>query len=127
MNAPYTPSNPSLTQSVRDLLHDVTLLVRQEVQLARAEVGEKVDQVQSGLIMMVVGLVFAACALLALVQGLIIAIANFVPPAVAAMAVGIALALIAFAVIMRGRTYLKAQNLAPRRVIASIKTQTDKI
>lgn len=113
-------ANASLGQSVRQLISDTGLLLRQEIELVRAELSEKFDQAQSGLLLLAIGLLIALCALFALVQALIIALAAYVPLALACAGVGIALALIALAFVARGQSYLKARNLAPRRTMGTM-------
>jgi uncharacterized membrane protein YqjE len=116
-------SNASLSQSIRDLIADVGLLMRQEFQLVRAELSEKFDQAQSGLLLLAIGLLIALCALFALVQALIFAVAAYMPLELACASVGIVLALIALAFVARGQSYLKARNLAPRRTMNTMRGQ----
>lgn len=119
-------ANASLGQSVRQLINDVGLLLRQEVELVRAELSEKFDQAQSGLLLLAIGLLIALCALFALVQALIVALAFYMPLELACAAVGIALALVALAIISRGQSYLKARNLAPRRTMSTISARIER-
>jgi hypothetical protein len=65
----------------------------------------------------------ALCALFALVQALIFAVAAYMPLELACASVGIVLALIALAFVARGQSYLKARNLAPRRTMNTMRGQ----
>lgn len=105
----------SLGQLVSELISDLGQLVRQELRLAQSEVSEKFKQAQNGLYAIVTGLLVAFCALLILLQALVIALSNAMPAWLAAVAVGGVLAVIAFALIRQGRQNLKARNLIPER------------
>ena len=76
---------------------------------------------------MVVGLLIAFCALLVLVQALVVALANVMAPSLAALSVGLGLAVIALAAIKHGETNLRARNLAPSRTLNSLKEQTHRV
>lgn len=116
-------ANAGLSRSIRDLIADVGLLLRQEFQLVRSELSEKFDQAQSGLLLVAIGLLIALCALFALVQALIVAVAAYMPLELACAAVGLVLALFALAFISRGQSYLKARNLTPRRTMNTMSGQ----
>jgi uncharacterized BrkB/YihY/UPF0761 family membrane protein len=105
----------SLGQLVSELISDLGQLVRQELRLAQSEVSEKFKQAQHGLYAIVTGLLVAFCALLILLQALVIALSNAMPPWLAAVVVGAVLAVIAFILIRQGRENLKARNLIPQR------------
>jgi uncharacterized BrkB/YihY/UPF0761 family membrane protein len=105
----------SLGQLVSELISDLGQLVRQELRLAQSEVSEKFKQAQTGVYAIVTGLLVAFCALLVLLQALVIALSNAMPPWMAAVIVGGVLAIIAFALIRQGRENLKARNLIPER------------
>lgn len=108
-------SDVSIGQLVSDLIKDVGQLVRQELRLAQAEVSEKLQQAQNGVYAIATGLLVAFCALLILLQALVIALGNVLPPWLAAVSVGLVLALIAFVLFRQGRKNLKARNLIPER------------
>ncbi len=113
-------TSPNIIDTVRALLSDGSLLIRQEIKLAKAEAEEKIDQAQSGLIALAVGLLIAMVALLVLVQALVVALGNLMPPSLAALLVGVALAVIAFVAITKAQADLKPKNLAPRRTVKSV-------
>lgn len=105
----------SLGQLVSELISDLGQLVRQELRLAQSEISEKIEQAQHGLYAIVTGLLVAFCALLILLQAMVMALSNALPPWLAATVVGAVLALIAFVLIRQGRENLKARNLVPER------------
>ena len=122
-----TNSNSSFTASVRGLIDDVSMLIRQEFELAKAEAGEKVEQLQTGIISIVAGLLVATCAVLVLVQAVVVALSNVMPPSLAAASVGVVLAGIAFIAIKHGENNLRPSNLAPRRTIRSVSEGADRV
>lgn len=110
-------SSSSVGDLLRGLLSDVTLLLRQEVRLAQTEVSEKLEQAQNGIYAVVTGLLVAFCALLILLQAMVIALSNFIPPWAASLAVGVVLAIIAFILIRVGSRNLRPSSLVPERTL----------
>ncbi|MDF1776881.1 MAG: phage holin family protein [Rhizobiaceae bacterium] len=120
-------STTTMKDTIRELIADLTLLLRQEISLARAEAGEKIDQIQNGFIALVAGLLIAFCALLVLVQALVVALANIMPASVASLAVGIVLAVIAYISVTSGSRQLKPENLAPKRTMKSVRESAERM
>lgn len=118
-------NDQSLRAILKDLIDEVSRLIRQELRLAQAESAEKLNQVQSGLISVVAGLLLAFAALLVLMQALVIALANIVPPWLASVIVGLVVAIFAFTFVKRGQSNLKVVNLAPERTLQSIRQDKD--
>lgn len=110
-------SSSSVGDLLRGLMTDVTLLLRQEVRLAQAEVSEKLEQAQSGIYAVVTGLLVAFCALLILLQAVVIALSNVLPAWAASLAVGVVLAIIAFVLIRVGSRNLRPSSLVPERTL----------
>jgi len=106
-------STPTL---VGDLVTNVTELVRKEIQLFRAEMGEKSTQALVALGSIVAAVVLAVTALNVLAGALVVALTNAgIPAAWSALIVGGVFAVVAFVLANRGISALKAQNLAPER------------
>lgn len=122
-----TAQDQSLKSLLRDLIDEVGRLIRQELRLAQAEASEKVTQVQTGAVSIVAGLLIAFSALLILLQALVIALANVVPAWLAAVIVGVVLALIAFALIQQGQSSLRASSLRPERTMKSVTESKDMV
>jgi uncharacterized membrane protein YqjE len=112
---------------VSDLAHGLTTLVRQELRLAQAEGSEKITNVVIGVAAIFGGLLIAACALLILLQALVIALTHYMPDWMAALVVGVAVAIIAFIAIWQGRRNLSLEKLAPRRTIRSVRDTTEMV
>ena len=117
----------SITDTVRALFADSSLLVRQEIALAKAEISEKGEQALTGVAAIAAGALIAFTALIVLVQALVAALANIMPPSVAALLVGIVLAVIAYICVRMGQEQLKAENLKPKRTIDSIERTAESV
>lgn len=120
---PVAPAaeNRSTTTLLTDLVNQVTELFRKEIQLFRAEIGEKVSDVGTAVGMIVAGLVLALVAANALVAALIAGLAEMgIGGGWAALIVGVALALIGYGLVNSGVKSMKASNLAPERSARSL-------
>jgi uncharacterized membrane protein len=101
----------------------MTLLVRQEVQLARVEMSDKISRVTTNVISVAAGGFVAYLGGLALVAALILAIRDLanISLAVSALIVGAVLAIIGYVMLQRGMKELKRVDLAPRRTVETLK------
>lgn len=114
-------SNRSATALMGDLLRQVPDLFRKELQLLRAEMGEKANQVCAALGMIAAALVVAIVALNVLAAALVVAVTEVgIEAGWAALIVGAGLALIALALALKGRNDLRASSLAPERTTRAI-------
>jgi Putative Actinobacterial Holin-X, holin superfamily III len=112
----------SFKDLIGDLSNSITTLFRKEIQLVRAETSEKVTQVGIALGSIAGGAILAMAALIVLLQALVIGIAEMgVPAGWASLIVGVIVAAIAYALIHKGTSDLKASNLAPSRTVDSLK------
>lgn len=118
---------PTLTSILKGLVSDAGLLARQELRLMQAELAQKAAQVQKGAISIVSGLLLALAALLILLQALVVALANIMPPSLAALLVGVVVAICAIALLKMGQETLKPENLKPQRTLKSVRDHTDMI
>jgi uncharacterized membrane protein YqjE len=108
----------SIPDIIGSLVRQVTGLIRNESQLARAEISEKIDKLTGAAVMMGAGAVLVLPALVILLQALVVALAQAGwPPALAALTVG-ALTLAFGAVLgVMGLKRLKAVSLVPEKTI----------
>jgi uncharacterized membrane protein len=107
-----------MTDIFKDLLAQLTALVRNEGELARAEMSEKIDQAIRGLVLMVAGAVLLIPALVILLAAAVAAImAAGLEPYWAALIVGAAALVIGLALMLAGRGSLTLSRLAPRKTI----------
>jgi hypothetical protein len=119
----------SLGELFGQLSQDMSLLVRQEIQLARAEMTEKISRLTTNLISVIAGGFVAYVGALAIVAALILALHELadVSPWVSALIVGAVLAIGGYAMLSRGLKELKQVDLAPRRTVENIKEDVQAI
>ena len=68
--APFGPDRgPGLGEAMQEVADKVTLLVREEIELAKAEVTEKVTSLVKGIVIGLAGAVFAFFGLFVLLEG----------------------------------------------------------
>jgi hypothetical protein len=119
----------SIGELFGQLTQDMTLLVRQEVQLARTEMSEKLSRLTGNLVSVVGGGLVAYVGALALVAALILALNDLagISPWVSALLVGAVLAIAGYVMLQRGLTELKRVDIAPRRTVENIKDDVQAI
>lgn len=123
-----TKERASLSTLVRDLLHDTSRLVRDEVALAKAEVKENLAQYERAFaffaVAAVLGIAAAVVLLTALNTGLIALFDRFMPLAVAVWLAPLVLfavfGAVAFAIAQRGREVLQGAHLKPETTLETV-------
>jgi len=120
---PQAREEPTVAELMGELSQDISLLVRQELQLAQTELSEKVSKVGSSLATVVLGGFLAYVGGLALVAALILLLNNVahVSPWVSALIVGGLLAIGGFIAVKGGLNGLKSVDLKPRRTLETLK------
>jgi predicted phage tail protein len=121
---PFGAGQGSLTRLFSALTRETANLFRQEIALAKTEVAEKVGQARSGLIATVAGALVLFVALQALVAAAVLGLANALSPWLAALIIGIVIAVIGAGVLAKGISSLKGENLAPKRTMDSLRANT---
>jgi hypothetical protein len=105
------------------LSQDVALLVRQEGQLAKTEMQQKLTQVTGDLVSLASGGVVALVGGLALTAAIILLLIDpiGVKPWLAALIVGAVMGLIGWMMLQKGLKDLKRTDPTPRRTVDTIK------
>jgi uncharacterized membrane protein len=113
----------SIGELFGQLTQDMTLLVRQEVQLARTEMSVKLSRFTTNLLSVGAGGFVAYLGGLALVAALILAIRDLanISLALSALIVGAVLAIVGYVMLQKGLKELKQVDLAPRRTVETLK------
>ena len=111
----------SVATLLSDLARDFSLLIRQEVALAKAEASEKVGQLGMGIGMMAAGGFVAFAGLIVLMFAGVYALALVMEPWQAALIVGGVVTLLGLILVFVGKSKLSADKLTPQRTIQSIK------
>lgn len=106
-----------------ELSQDVALLVRQEAQLAKTEMQQKLSKVTTDLASLATGGVVALLGGLALTSFLILLLIDPIglKPWLAALLVGALLGIVGWVMLQRGLKNLKRTDPTPRRTVETIK------
>ena len=119
------PEGRSLIALFSDLWRETSTLVHNEAELAKAELSEKVTQLGTGVAELAVGgaIIFAGfiVLLLAAANGLAMVLPPDVADWLAPLIIGVAVMVIGFIALARGRHELKARSLAPTRTMESLR------
>ncbi len=112
----------SLGELFAELAQETGTLVRQEVELARVELGQKASRLGRDIAALAIGGAVAYAGVLALVAAAILALGEAgLPWWLSALIVGIVVAGVGYALVARARTALKAADLAPRQTVETLK------
>lgn len=115
----------SLGTLFSELTQGTATLVQQEIALAKAEMSEKVSQLGSSLATLIIGGFVLFAGLLKLLDAVIYGIAELLPPDLtpwlAALIVGVIVAIIGAVMLQKGRSNLKSTNLTPQRTAESLR------
>ncbi|MBU2958363.1 phage holin family protein [Paracoccus sp. 1_MG-2023] len=114
---------------IAELMDHVSTLLRKEVDLARTEMGEKLNSALGGIISMAVALVFAIVALNTFSAALVgwIAQATGLGAGWSSLIVTIVFGIIAVALIIRGKNALQARNLVPSKTTQSLRRDVESV
>ncbi len=121
-----TKDDRSLGELFADLAREMGTLVRAEVELARVEMTQKATRVGKDVGFLAVGAAVAYAGLLAILAAVIIGLAQLgVPWWLSALLVGLVVAGVGYALVQRGLTALKREDLTPRQTIETLKEDKD--
>lgn len=107
-----------------ELMRETSTLVRQEVQLAKTEITQKVTSAGKDAGMIGAGGALAYAGLLTLIAALVIGLGQIIPMWLSALIVGIVVVGVGYALIQRGLTAIKQIDPAPRQTLETL--QEDK-
>jgi len=110
----------SIASVLKDIVGNLQEIVRAEVRLAKAEVGEQLSMARRAMVLVAVGALFATLALACLLLAIVYVLAHFVQPWLAALLVALGVGAIAGALIAIGATQLKRISLSPARTVTSV-------
>ena len=111
----------SLGALFADLSDKTTLLIRQEIDLAKQEMTEKVKRAAMDVVSFLIGAFIAYIGLLALIAAAALALALVLPDWVATLIVGVLVIAIGGIMVLVGVNSLKDLNLKPERTINTLK------
>ena len=112
----------SLGDLFSDLSRETTTLVRQEVQLAKAELTKSATEAARGIGMLVAGGAVAYAGLLFLLLAIVFGLIEAGWDAwLSALVVGLVVVAIGAILVLRARESLKPANLAPQKTVETLK------
>jgi uncharacterized protein YacL len=97
------------------LLGEVSTLFRKEIALAKAEVSEAASEAKAGAISLVAGGAIVFAAVLVLLGAIVLLLAQRMEPWLAALIVGVVVAVIGFVMIQSGKKKLDPLSFKPER------------
>lgn len=115
----------SVSALLSDLARQTSLLLRQELALAKAEMFEKLGQLVAGAGLIAAGGVLAFAGLLYLLAAAMFGLGKVVDMWLAALIVSIVVLILGGALALLGRSRFQAENLAPQRTIRSLKDDAE--
>jgi hypothetical protein len=128
--AARTTNDDSLPALIRELRDETTTLLRQEVQLAKAEMSEKASRLTRNAMYLVLGGMIAYAGLVVLLIAardlLFVALSNNGVAAetalwVAPLIVGVLIGIIGWAMVAKGKRALAHEGIAPEKTIESLR------
>jgi hypothetical protein len=121
MNENRSLENRPLGDLFGDLATEMSNLVRQEVALAKVEVAQKAKYVGRNVGYLVVGGAVAYAALLAILAGIIMLLARYLPHWGAALLIGVVVAVVGWLLIGKALMALQQADLTPRETVETLK------
>ena len=122
---PFPKPDRSIAGLFSDVARDFSRLFRQEIDLAKAELGEKVGALGAGGAMLAGGALIAWAGFLVLLAAGVLGLSKVVEPWLAALVVGGAVLVIGAVIALVGKSRFRADNLVPRRTLRSIKDDAE--
>jgi uncharacterized membrane protein YqjE len=118
---PPDAPEPSIGELIRSLLQDMGQLVRTEIKLAQAEMGQNISRAKTPVMFIAAGLILMLGAFLTLLGALVGWLAEELGPGWAAFIVAVVVGGAGVALILSGKNKLSAISLSPTRTVASVK------
>jgi uncharacterized membrane protein YqjE len=111
----------SIGELFSQLANDTTRLVRQELLLARVELGQKAADIGKQIGLIVLGGAIAYAGLLAIVAALILVLGQYIPVWLSALIVGLVVMGIGYLVSQQHLSALKHLDPTPRATVETLK------
>ena len=111
----------SLGELFAELASETSTLVRQEIQLATAEMSQKVSSAGRNVGLIGAGGALAYAGLLALIAAAIIGLGHLIPAWLSALIVGLVVLAVGYVLIQMGLSALKRLDPMPRQTVETLK------
>jgi hypothetical protein len=119
-------SERSLGDLFSDLSRDITTLVRQEVNLARTELGQTASKVGRDIGFLAVGGLVIYAGFLGILAAIVVILGTIgVPWWLSALIVGLIVAVVGYVLVRRGLDALKKENFTPQKTVETIKEDVE--
>jgi hypothetical protein len=116
----------SLGDLFSDLSRDITTLVRQEINLARVELGQTASKVGRDIGFLAVGGLVIYAGFLGILAAIVIILGTIgLPWWLSALIVGLIVAGVGYLLVRRGLDALKKENLAPQKTVETLKEDVE--
>ena len=117
-----------IADNVRAFARDSVELVRKEVQLAKMETSEKIDQLAKGIVALLIGALLMVVALSFLAAALADLLGELLgSEGLGELIVGVVVAVVGIALLLRGKNNLKPENLKPSRTLRTTERGYEKL
>lgn len=113
--------NRSLGELFSELAQETSTLVRQEVDLAKTEIGQKASRVGKDVGFLAAGGAVAYAGLLAILAAVVVGLDTFLPLWLAALLVGLVVVAVGYFLVKKGLDALKKEDVAPQQTIETLK------
>ena len=117
----FDKQDQPIGQLFSELANETSLLIRQEIALAKVELTEKATIIGRNVGFLVLGGAVAYAALLVLLATFIIILAYFIPWWAAALAIAVLVGIVAAVLISKALATLKNANITPRQTMETLK------
>jgi len=113
-------SRESIGELLGQLANNSAALVRDELALARQEMGEKVNSFRSGVVTVAIGAAVGLVAVLTLTAAAVIGLAHVIDAGYAALIIGGIFAIVGGIMVFTGLNRLKQTSLKPEQTIETL-------
>jgi len=113
-------SEPSIGTLLNSLVRDTGVLVRQEIQLASTEMGQKAKSATLQIGVAAMGGALAHAGLLALIAAVILGLGTLIPVWVSALIIGLVTAGAGLVLVRKGITALRELDPVPKRTVETL-------
>lgn len=114
-------NEPSIGTLFTDLTEDMGRLVRQEIELARVETMQKVNQAMRSVVLMAAGGFLAYAGLITLLIAAAIGLGQIMPYWLSTLIVGVVVLIVGAILIGSGRSSLSNMTVMPENTVESLK------
>ncbi|OFZ51304.1 MAG: hypothetical protein A2428_15825 [Bdellovibrionales bacterium RIFOXYC1_FULL_54_43] len=110
----------SVRGSVRDFVTDFAGLFNKQLELAKSEMSDKIDQAQNGVVSLITGGAILFFGVQILLAAAVVGLSYAMPLWASALVIGLVVTVVGLVFYNRGRKALKAGSLKPEQTIESL-------